>query len=233
MKFRSLIASGIALTCIAASVPTSPAEGQIGVAGRVVDRKGRSLPFVVVTSRTGNGFLSVYTDLDGRFAFPARPHRRGNTIEFRSNGFEPYVFRVDADGGDIEVTLDSVGGSLGAEWAIGLGRALDVQLLSVDGSATDPMKLRMGETYRLRVVSLGRSGCSRSGPSAFNVDGTRATLAVADFVRNRDCGAGEVEHERMFEAVFDQTGRGSIRVVGRHEDVVIPIFVIAGQTRGR
>ena len=38
--------------------------------GTVVDGTGRALPFAVVVSRTGNGFLATRTDLDGRFAYP-------------------------------------------------------------------------------------------------------------------------------------------------------------------
>ncbi len=214
----------ILLTTVCAM--TYQLDGQTGIAGQIVDATERPLPFVVVTSRTRNGFFSTYTDIDGRFDFRDRPHRRGDEIEFRSAGYALRSVRLESGDEDIAVTLDSASQAEPAEWRIGLAAEFHIQLLSVDGLVVDnPGMLRIGDSYSLRIVAQGHENCSRAGPSTFEMTGTGVTVAVAVFVRSRDCGAIIVLSEQIFELIFDEVGPGSIRVVGRYDDVVVPISV--------
>ncbi len=211
-------------------VTTHRLDGQTGITGQIVDATERPLPFVVVTSRTRNGFFSAYTDMDGRFDFRDRPHRRGDIIAFRSAGYAPRSVRLEAGGGDIAVTLDSASQTEPTEWRIGLAVEFRLQLLTADGLAVDDLgMLRVGDTYGLRIMPQGYEDCSRAGPSTFEMRGTHVVVAVAVFVRSRECGANIVLPAQVFEMIFDEVGPGSIRVVGRYEDVVLPIFVAPGQ----
>lgn len=195
------------------------ATGQ--VRGTVVDESGRGLPFAAVVSRTGNGFLAVWTGLDGSFAFPGRPHRPGHTITASSAGYRDFVYTLQAGDSAVVLTLRR-SPRVGAGWAVGLPEVNDVSVLAKDGSVLQPGRdtLVTRASYRVRVRLAGSRSCLRPGPAdAGDLDGT-VTVAVAVFVRSgADCDdAGETTRE---VDVWAPGPTPTFRVIARYHDIVV------------
>lgn len=188
------------------------------IKGTVTDRGGRPLPFVVVTSRTANGFLSVWSDLQGEFAFPGRPHTTNSSISFASAGFERKSVRVGTGNTSMSVVLESAHSPLGRGWAIGLSGPVAVRVLRDDASPLDRLDgMMVDRTYTLELRTVGSGSCMRKGPAQIRVDSTFVRAGAAVFQRGGACTRDAREHVWRVPFVVTTAGEGEIQVVNRHE----------------
>lgn len=201
-----------------------PCQAQL--TGQVVDPAGRPLPHVIVVSRTGNGFLATRTDLDGRFAYPGRPHGAGHRIEASSGGFRSAMLRLE--GGETHVTLTlRPGGTAGAGWALALPVDPRVQITDLSGTMVSPSSLVAGQDYRVRIV-MRAPQCTQASDAMVGPVDDDIVIAVAAFTRS-GCPPGEETFEVPYR--FDSPGEKVIRVVGRRRDVTVPVSVRAAAER--
>lgn len=199
----------------------SPLAGQI--TGVVVDTSGRPLPNAVVVSRTGNGFLATRTDVQGRFAYPGRPHRQGHTIEASSAGFRGTVLRLEGDEEQIVLTLQS-GGDPGPGWTLGLPVGPEILITDSSGTTVSPRSLIVGRGY-LFVVSMRAAHCTQASDAVTEELDDEVVVAIAAFTRTGACSSGDARITVPYR--FTRVGDRTIRVVGRNRDTRLRISIVA------
>ncbi len=217
-----IFATGMWTALVGVGQPRGAAAQLTGV---VVDPGGRPLPYAVVTSRTGNGFLALPTDVRGQFTFPGRPHRAGDRLEVRYAGFRS-AERVVADGDSLVTivmhpsdTRDATG------WTVGLPVDPRLRIERTDGSVLGPAdSARIDEAYRFAVSAGAPETCVRAGPSGITSRDGAVVVVMTVFVADRQCaGAGPVSAD--LRHVFTAAGTVEIRVAGRRRDVVRRVMV--------
>lgn len=196
------------------------------VRGVVLDANDRPLPFVVVTSRTGNGFLSVWTDLSGQFAFPHRHHGRNSSLLFTAAGYDERRLPVADDTAFMAVTLAPAPERLASGWSIGLIERPMLAIRTAAGrSLSPPYELDVQQRYSLIVTARGSGSCTRKGPVTSGADSLTLTAAAAMFVRGGVCTRDLVEHEWVIPFVLQGRGSGRVRFIGKLRDEAMPVIV--------
>lgn len=227
MTHSSSILHGLSSSVLLFSTALACAESiDPNVRGRVTSADDRPLPYVVVTSRTSNGFLSTRSDLSGNFAFAGRRHAPRGELSFQSAGYVTQSLTVADDTMFVHVELHPDSQHAASRWMIGLVRSPEIRMTAPDGNLVSVGDtLVVGRPYELEVVSQGSGSCTRRGPGDVSVDSTSVTVGVAEFVRGGACTRDIVQHSWKFQIVMQQPGHGEIRVIGRTRDQLTPIVV--------
>jgi hypothetical protein len=210
----------LAVACDVIDAPPTAAQVQ----GHVVDSTGRSLPFVVVVSRTRNGFLAQYTDLDGRFAFPGRPHRSGDELTFQAIGYRTGSHRLRSGRENVTHVMEATTESDG--WMIGLVAHPEVQILDANGQVVSTDSLVINRRYRINVTWTGMHTCSEPGPAVVGARDDGMLVAVAEFVRSEDCDGPIISHSQTVEHMFAELGPATVTVRGRRQDLERSVIVV-------
>jgi hypothetical protein len=209
---------GLTSGCLLLSVAAT-AGAQVEVRGTVTDSGGRPLPFVTVVSRTGNGFLSTRTHIDGSFAFPGRPHQAGHVVDASAAGYRPARHQIGPADSVITLRLTPDPEQPVIGWRIGLPAAAMAELLDAADRPLAPGELlEAGTVYRVRIRTTGRVGCVRRGEARVEVRGSTVLVAVAQYYRSARCGASEMQ-EYVVELPDQPRGAVEVTLVGRYANV--------------
>ncbi len=200
----------------------TPADAQLR--GTVVDAGGRTLPLVVVVSRTRNGFLGMLTDAHGRFAFGGRPHARGDRIELNAMGFRPTTIRLQGNETEIAVTMEPDSASATLGWTVGLADTFDVAIVGPEGNAVAlGNSVVTGRHYRIELTLHGQQNCTRLGPVPVVAEPGRVTIAVGVYQRREGCSEAITTLVQTVDHAFDRAGPVQLRLVGRWHDETISL----------
>lgn len=181
------------------------------------------MPFVVVVSRTRNGFLARYTDIDGRFAFPDRPHRSGDLLTFEAAGYRSGSHQLESGNENVTYTMERSEVTNGR--IIGLVSQPALRLEdSTSGAVADTVLIN--RHYRMTLTWTGRESCSQPGPVVVDAGSEEIIVAAAEFVVGDECGGANVMHDHVIEHVFTQPGPVTMRLRGRERDVVRQLWVV-------
>ena len=202
----------------------SPHQVDAQVTGVVTDPSGRPLPFVVVTSRTRNGFWAVLTDARGRFDFRTRPHANGDQIRLHTAGYRDALARLTGPRADLAVTLQPTSDEPIVGWTIGLPHEPSVEIQRASDAQPLNGAPRAGEVYQI-VIAAQSEECVRPGEWIVTRDSARITVVPGAFVRSGNCAVSTEPAAWVVDHTFEQMGTTEIRVRGRWRDVVLTLNI--------